>query len=187
MTQPIVFLKTARLRLRQFTLADVDAVAALDSDPEVMKYVSYGAPTPREVIASRVLPSWLKYYEGNARIGFWAAELKATGALVGWFHLRPDRFTPPDQELGYRLRRDYWGQGLATEGSLALIDDGFTVSKFDKITARTLLGNVASQRVMQKCGLKFEEQFIYPEHILRGGTEDMRRAVKYSLMRTVGG
>jgi len=81
------------------------------------------------------------------------------------------------------LSQEQWGRGLATEGSFALIRDGFEMSQFGKVTARTLLGNKASQRVMQKCGLKFEYQFTYPEHILRGGTEEMRRAVKYSITR----
>jgi len=183
MPQPMVLLETKRLRLRQFTLRDVNHIVALDSDTEVMRYISYGAPTPRETIADKVLPSWLQYYAGELRIGVWAAELLASNQFVGWFHLRPDRFTPNEQELGYRLRRDYWGNGLATEGSRALIADGFRVSKFATISARTLLGNTASQRVMQKCGLRLVDHFVYPEHILRGGTEDSRRAVKYSVSR----
>jgi RimJ/RimL family protein N-acetyltransferase len=180
MPQPTIFLTTKRLRLRQFTLADVDHVVALDSDPEVMRYVSYGAATPPEVVEQRVLPAWIEYYGRDVRVGCWAAELLVTNQFVGWFHLRPDRFVPMEQELGYRLRREYWGQGIATEGSLALIADGFGVSGFKKISARTLLGNLGSQRVMQKCGLVLDEHFVYPEHILRGGTVESRRAVKYS-------
>jgi RimJ/RimL family protein N-acetyltransferase len=180
---PKVFLETARIRLREFTLDDVDRIVELDSDPEVMRFISYGSPTPRTTIAEKVLPSWLAYYKRNERIGFWAAALKTTGGFVGWFHLRPDRFVAGEQEIGYRFRRDAWGFGYATEGSMALLRDGFAISKFPKITARTLLGNIASQRVMQKCGLTLEENFVYPEHILRGGTEDARRAVKYSALR----
>jgi RimJ/RimL family protein N-acetyltransferase len=178
-----VFLETTRLRLREFTIDDVDHIVELDGDREVMRYISFGAPTPRATIADKVLPSWIKYYERSDRIGFWAAEQLTTNQFIGWFHLRPDRFVPAEQELGYRLRRAAWGQGLATEGALALVADGFQVSKFPKITARTLLQNRPSQRVMQKCGLAFEEQFVYPEHILRGGTEESRRAVKYSAER----
>lgn len=178
-----VFLTTDRLRLREFTLDDVEHIVQLDSDAEVMRYISYGAPTPRETIATRVLPSWLKYYESNDRIGFWAAELIETGEFLGWFHLRPDRFDDGEQDLGYRLRREHWRKGYATEGSQALLRDGFGVSKFEKICARTLLGNVGSQRVMQKCGLTLERPFVYAEHILRGGTEEQRRAVKYSITR----
>jgi RimJ/RimL family protein N-acetyltransferase len=176
-----IFLTTERLRLRQFTMADVDNVVMLDSDPAVMRFISYGEPTPRSVIEQRVIPSWMKYYDGIERIGFWAAELLATNEFIGWFHLRPDRFVASEQELGYRLRRASWGQGLASEGARALLADGFGVSKIVKITSRTLLGNLGSQRVMQKIGLSFEEEFVYPEHILRGGTEEARRAVKYSV------
>ena len=183
MPQPDPFLTTQRLRLRRFTLADVDHIVALDSNPEVMRYISFGAPTPRAVIEHRVLPSWISYYEREERIGFWAAELLSTDEFIGWFHLRPDRFASEEQELGYRLRLESWGKGLATEGSLALVADGFGVSKFRKISARTLLGNLGSQRVMQKCGLTLEEHFVYPENILRGGTEASRRAVKYSAAR----
>lgn len=178
------FLTTQRLRLREFTLDDVERIVALDSDAEVMRYISYGAPTPRETIATRVLPSWIKYYESQERVGFWAAELLVNQEFIGWFHLRPDRFDEGEQDLGYRLRREHWRRGYATEGSQALLRDGFMESKLDKICARALLANVASQRVMQKCGLHLETHFVYPEHILRGGTEEQRRAVKYSVMRS---
>jgi RimJ/RimL family protein N-acetyltransferase len=178
-----IFLETERLRLREFAMDDVDHIVALDSDPEVMRHISFGAPTPRETIATRVLPSWFKYYESNERIGFWAAELKSTREFIGWFHLRPDRFDADEQELGYRFRRAMWGRGFATEGSRALLRDSFEISNFPKVTARTLKTNVASQRAMQKCGLQFEAEFTYPEHILRGGTKEMRRAVKYSVLR----
>ena len=178
------FLTTERMRLRQFTLGDVDNVVLLDSDPAVMRFISYGEPTTRSVIEQRVIPSWMKYYEGTERIGCWAAELLGTNEFIGWFHLRPDRFVATEQELGYRLRGESWGKGLASEGARALVADGFNVSKFEKITARTLQGNLGSQRVMQKIGMTLEEYFVYPEHILRGGSEESRRAVKYSATLT---
>jgi RimJ/RimL family protein N-acetyltransferase len=177
------FLETERLRLREFTLDDADRIVELDGDPEVMRFISYGAPTPRSTIVEKVLPSWMSYYKRAERVGFWAAEVRATGEFAGWFHLRPDRFVAEEQELGYRFKKSTWGRGYATEGSLALLRDGFAMSSFPKITARTLLQNVGSQRVMQKCGLTLEEHFTYPEHILRGGTEESRRAVKYSARR----
>lgn len=178
-----VFLETDRLRLREFTLDDADRIVELDGDPEVMRFISYGAPTPRATIVEKVLPGWMSYYKRDERVGFWAAEIRSSGEFVGWFHLRPDRFVAEEQELGYRFKQSAWGRGYATEGSMALLRDGFGVSKFQKITARTLLQNIGSQRVMQKCKLVLEENFVYPEHILRGGTEESRRAVKYSALR----
>src|SRR5947209_2713450 len=121
-----VFLETERLVLRRFTPEDVDAVVELDSDPEVMRYITGGAPTPREEIEQEYLPSWLGYYARFAGLGFWAAQEKATGEFIGWFHFRPpDGHAPDDVELGYRLRRAAWGKGYATEGARALIARGF--------------------------------------------------------------
>ena len=90
---------------------------------------------------------------------------------------------PEETELGYRLMRKVWGQGLATEGSRALVQRAFTQWPYEKVSARTLLGNLASQRVMQKAGLQFERRFVYPVSIIPEWTEEERQAVKYSLTR----
>jgi RimJ/RimL family protein N-acetyltransferase len=84
-------------------------------------------------------------------------------------------------ELGYRLKRSLWGRGLATEGSSALLRKGFEEMKYPKICARTLVHNLASQRVMQKIGLHFERHFTYPPEIIPGWSETDRSAIKYSL------
>ena len=84
-----VFLETERLLLRRFTEADVDNLSDLDSDPEVMRFINGGTPTPREVIESDILPRYLRYYERFAGYGYWAAIEKATGEFLGWFHFRP--------------------------------------------------------------------------------------------------
>jgi RimJ/RimL family protein N-acetyltransferase len=182
MSQPRLFLQTERLHLREFTMDDGERIVELDADPEVMRYVSFGAPTPRATILQKVLPAWIQQTGRRDGTGFWAAE-DSTNCFVGWFHLRVDRFEAAEYEVGYRLRRECWGQGYATEGARAVIEHGFRVSRFPKITARTLVGNLRSQRVMQKCGLEFESHFVYPEYMLRGGTVEERRAVKYSAMR----
>jgi RimJ/RimL family protein N-acetyltransferase len=96
---------------------------------------------------------WLGWYERSERYGFWAAVEKSTGRFVGWFHLRPGDGAGPDEpELGYRLRREVWGRGYATEGSLALIDKAFTELRADRVYASTMAVNVASRRVMEKAG-----------------------------------
>jgi RimJ/RimL family protein N-acetyltransferase len=68
-----VYLQTERLILRRFTLDDVDLATELDSDPEVMRYITGGLPTPRDEIRDDYLPSWLAYYERGDAYGFWAA------------------------------------------------------------------------------------------------------------------
>ncbi len=76
-------------------------------------------------------------------------------------------------ELGYRLRKAYWGKGYATEGSRSLILKGFCELDTQRIFATALVANTASIRVMEKVGLKFEKRFI--------DQETNQEAVKYAL------
>ena len=181
--EPVILLETARLRLRRFTAADLDRLVELDADPEVMRWISYGAPTPRERYEQEILPRWFAQYEATPLLGYWAAETRDDGGFVGWFHLRPDRIDAGEQELGYRLRRAAWGRGFATEGGRALLAHGYERVGAGRISARTLAGNRASQRVMQKCGLAYERDFVYPDDVIPGRSESERTAVKYSLAR----
>lgn len=104
------YLRTERLVLRRFTPDDLDDLVSLDADPEVMRYVNGGHPTPREELRDVVLPFWLRLHELGDAWGFWVAEDRGTGQFQGWFHLRPQPDDPPDEpELGYRLRRGVWG------------------------------------------------------------------------------
>ena len=178
-----IFLETERLFLRQLTLDDAPLLHAMDSDPEVMRYISKGKPTPLETITDEVLPRVLRYYETSDHLGSWAAHERASGDFTGWFHLRPDRFVEEEMELGYRLMRRFWGRGYATEGTRALVEKAFTEWDIDRVVASTLTGNTASQRVMEKCGLRFETRFTYPESLLPGWTVAERQAVKYGLSR----
>lgn len=162
---------------------DVDRLVELDSDPQVMRYITYGEPTPRQRYELEILPRWFALYEAMPQLGYWAAELREGGEFVGWFHLRPDRFDAGEQELGYRIRRAAWGRGLATEGGRALLSHGFVVVGTGKISARTLAANAGSRRVMEKCGLAYETDFVYPEDILAGRSVAERSAVKYSITR----
>ena len=151
-----VYLRTERLVLRRFTADDLDAVEALDADPEVMRYINGGQPTPREELRDDHLPSWLAYYERGDAWGFWTATDRVSGAFLGWFHLRPGSQDPPDEpELGYRLLRKAWGAGLATEGSLGLIDKAFAELGARRVYATTMAVNTGSRRVMEKAGMRF--------------------------------
>jgi RimJ/RimL family protein N-acetyltransferase len=141
-------LETARLRLRPITMDDVDLLVALDSDPEVMRYISGGAAGTRaetERIVQRSL--------GHRWLGF----ERDTGELVGWFGIRPS--TAKSRELGYRLRREMWGKGYATEGSRALIDVAFAQPGIELVRAETMAVNTRSRAVMQRCGLRYVRTF----------------------------
>jgi RimJ/RimL family protein N-acetyltransferase len=158
-----VFLETERLVLRRFTPNDVGLLVELDSDPEVMHFITGGRPTPRREIEAEVLPAYLAYYERFVGYGFWAAVERSTGDFVGWFHFRPESEECPDEvELGYRLRRSTWGKGYATEGSLALIEKGFVELGVQRVYATTMVVNSASRRVMEKAGLRYVRAFHQP-------------------------
>ncbi len=178
-----VFLETERLVLRRFTGDDIDHLVELDSDPEVMRFINGGRPTPRDEIENDVLPGFLGYYERYAGYGFWAAVERSTGRFIGWFHFRPAKDAPPDEvELGYRLRRSAWHKGYATEGSRALIDNGFAELGVQRVVAFTMVVNVASRRVMEKAGLRFVRVFHQPWPDYIEGEEE--GDVEYALLRS---
>jgi len=178
-----VFLETARLVLRRFTAEDADLLVELDSDPEVMQFITGGLPTPRREVETEILPAYLEYYERDDRFGFWAAIERASGEFLGWFHFRPERGGAPDQaELGYRLRRSAWGKGYATEGSRALIEKGFLELGVERVFATTMVVNVASRRVMEKSGLRYVRTFHQPwPYAIEG---DEHGDVEYGLLRS---
>ena len=177
-----IFLETERLLLRHFTEADVDNLVELDSDPEVMRYINGGKPTPHEEVENDILPAFLSYYERSEGYGFWAAIERSSGDFLGWFHLRPRKDGAVDEpELGYRLRRSAWGKGYGTEGSIALIDKGFTDLGVRRVVAETLVVHTASRRVMEKSGLNFVRVFFqdWPDPI----EGDEHGDVEYALSR----
>jgi len=155
-----VLLETGRLTLRRFTEADAGNLYVLDSDPEVMRYLSGGAATPREVIEADILPLFMSYDQRNPAFGFWAAIERATGGFLGWFSFRPrDEADPREVGLGFRLRRSVWGRGYATEGARALIGLGFTQLGVARVVATTYEDNLASRRVMEKVGMALTRRF----------------------------
>lgn len=155
-----IFLETERLILRRFMPGDADNLVALDSDPEVMRYLTGGTPTPRAEIERDVLPAFLHYYERSDSYGFWAVIEKATGDFLGWFHFRPLNGSPDDEpELGYRLHKAAWGKGYGTEGSRALIRKGFAELGVRRVVASTYQDNLGSRRVMEKAGMTLVRTF----------------------------
>ncbi|HEU4948397.1 MAG TPA: GNAT family N-acetyltransferase [Kribbella sp.] len=152
-----VYLGTERLVLRRFTMGDAELLVELDSDVEVMRYLT-GRPTPRDVIETKVLPEILATYERYPQLGTFAAHERTSGRFVGWFGLQPTG-EHRVADLGYRLRRAAWGRGYATEGSRALVAKAFTDLDLRKVIATTMAVNTRSRRVMQGSGLRFVRLF----------------------------
>ena len=142
---------TERLYLRPRSLADIDALVAMDGDPEVMRYVGDGSV--RDAASQRVvLTEWLSGTLPSG-LGAWSVFPRdAKDDLLGTTFLVP----LPDTdlvEIGWRYRRNVWGRGYATEAAAAVLNYGFTTLALDEIVAVVYLENIRSIRVMEKLGL----------------------------------
>ncbi len=149
--------ETSRLRLRAFSADDADDFYALNSHPEVLRYT--GEPPLESLEAARVAietyPDWAQYGFGR-----WACELKETQRVIGFCGLKhlPEL---NEVDLGFRFLPQYWGQGLATEASLASLKFGREVLQLQRIIALVLAENAGSVRVLEKVGLQFEREIEY--------------------------
>jgi RimJ/RimL family protein N-acetyltransferase len=148
--------ETARLQLRMFQPKDLDSLAPLLADPDVMRYVGTGLPVAREEAANALL-SIIRHWDQHG-FGRWAAIDKETGLFAGYGGLRSLMGTP---EVVYHLGKKYWGRGLATELGLAGLRYGFKEHNFERIIAVAKPENTASIRVMEKIGLQYEGRTSY--------------------------
>jgi RimJ/RimL family protein N-acetyltransferase len=146
------FLDTQHLALREVGPADAGSFYRLDRDPRVMRYIGDGSVGTRASAAAAIGRA-MRYYGLYPGLGKWLAEERASGRFVGWFSLNyvPDTV---EIEVGYRLLPGAWGRGLATEGARALVRHGFNTLGLYRIIGLTHPDNGASQRVLQKAGLR---------------------------------
>ena len=164
----MITLATQRLKLRPFNEHDLQNLIDLDQDPEVMRYLG-GRLTPAEKL-KKILPVLLERQTKWVNYGTWIAEELATQEAIGWFTLKPLPQLNNEYDVGYRLKKKFWGQGYATEGAKFLVDYGFHTLKLQKIVACTDLKNLGSQKVLLKAGLTrvadipspFAPEFIGP-------------------------
>jgi GrpB-like predicted nucleotidyltransferase (UPF0157 family)/RimJ/RimL family protein N-acetyltransferase len=140
---------TARMQMRLMTNNDVDLLVDLGGDPEVMRFLTGGRPTTPAEVADRIRV-WL-----GSR---WAA-FDDCGSFIGWFGVRPTDEAQQERELGYGMRRQWWGRGLATEGALAMIDHAFNRFRAARVWAQTMTVNTRSRAVMERCGLHYVRTF----------------------------
>ncbi len=179
-----VFHETDRLVLRRMTPDDATALYALDADPEVRRHVHAGPPDLAR-IRDEILPRMEAAAEDRDDRGFWAAEEKPGRDFAGWFCLRaaPAAERAGELEIGFRLRREAWNRGLATEGARELVAAAFADPETPRVVAVTLVANSASQRVLEKLGFERVREFRYtpPDHADAGDGE--RPAYRYELAR----
>lgn len=142
-------IETARLVLRPVTPADADDLYSLEQDPEVMRYLNGGTPTPRQPTPE---DARLFRKPRGQEDDVWTARDRDTGRFHGWFALGPSH--DGVSHLGYRLHQHAWGQGLGFEGAAALVDHGFRTLGLTAIHADTMAVNLGSRRIMEKLGMR---------------------------------
>ena len=174
-------INTPRLILRQWQESDKIHFARLNADQEVMKFF------PRKLTAeeSGAMADRIRVGIDEKGWGFWAVELKSENQFIGFIGVNQPMYNLPFSpciEIGWRLARQYWGSGLATEGARAALNIAFSKLEFDEIVSFTPLINIPSISVMKKLGMTDSNQnFIHPqvpedsslsEHVLYKITKD---------------
>jgi [ribosomal protein S5]-alanine N-acetyltransferase len=146
-----MMLETKRLTLREMTLHDVDNLLEVLSDPEAMQF--YPQPFDRQMTQTWIERNIQRYTQHG--FGLWAVILKESGKLIGDCGLVVQEVDGAEEvEIGYHIRRDLWGQGLATEAAQACCDYGFNQLGFDKLISLINPANIASHRVAEKNGMR---------------------------------
>jgi RimJ/RimL family protein N-acetyltransferase len=156
-------LATERLRLRQWRAEDLEPFAALCADPEVMRY--FPCTQPRE--RSEALARDIAYGIEERGWGLWAVEVRGGAPFIGFVGLSEPGFDAhftPAVEVGWRLGREHWGQGYATEAARASVEFGFRELELDEIVSMTAPGNARSRAVMARLGMTHDpaDDFDHP-------------------------
>lgn len=176
-------LQTQRLLLRAWKESDLEPLAQMNADAEVMKYLP-GTLSRQE---SEDLLERIESHHQAYGFGLWAVEELSLEAFIGWLGLNvpnfPAHFTPT-VEVGWRLARAFWGQGYATEGARKAISYGFEVIGLSEIVAFTAQSNLRSIAVMKRLGMTHEETDDFDHPRLPSG-HPLQRHVLYRLKRNL--
>lgn len=156
-------IETERYHLRKFTLEDAENLYAMDSDPDVHRYL--GNNPVRDIsTVYNYINSILEQYEEYG-IGRLAIIDKSNGEFLGWSGLKYEtngmNNTSGYYDIGYRLKKSAWGKGIATEVATASLRYGFQVLELSEINASAHHENLASIRVLEKIGMTRIETFDY--------------------------
>ena len=173
-------LVTERLLLRRWRPEDLEPFAACSADPEVMRYF----PSTHSREQSDALAREFANGVEQRGWGFWAVEVRDGAPFIGFVGLMQPTFEAhftPAVEVGWRLGREHWGHGYATEAARASVDFGFEELDLDEIVAVTVPANARSRRVMERLGMTRDpaDDFDHP----RVPPGPLKRHVLYRLPR----
>ena len=159
------YIETERLILRELQIGDLQAWFEMDSDPAVNKYLG-NQPVKNIEHIEKAFQSIQQQYVENG-IGRWAVIEKSSSNFVGWsgikFMRQTVNRTTDFHEVGYRFLQKYWGKGYATESAKSAVRYGFEEMKLQEIYGITSIENSNSKKVLEKCGLKLIETFVWAE------------------------
>lgn len=162
------YLETERLILRDLLDSDVEGIFALDSDSIVHQYLGNNPIKTMKQAEESI--NFIKQQYEELGIGRFATIEKSSGEFIGWSGLKlntgesealNDRQDFID--IGYRFIPKYWGKGYATESSIATLQYGFETMNYDTIYGAADIENIGSNKVLQKIGLQFVNEFLFEE------------------------
>jgi ribosomal-protein-alanine N-acetyltransferase len=145
-------IETDRLIMRQIVHDDLEALASMNADPDVMRYIGDGSPQSLEQTQVRI-NAIINHWDEHG-FGLCAVLDRTTSDFAGFCGLMHLDDTS-EIEVGYRFAKRFWGMGLATEAAKASLECGFEALGIDRIVAVVHPGNLASQRVVEKLGLVY--------------------------------
>ncbi len=157
-----IFVETERLILREMVETDIQGLFELDSDPEVHKYL--GNRPVKDIATCRDVVKNVQQQYKECGIGRWAIIDKASAEFVGWSGLKYEKNLRKDRhyyDVGYRLKRKFWGKGIATETAKEALKYGFNQLNLTEICAAAHHENIASNKILTNIGLVFTETFLY--------------------------
>ena len=154
-----VWLRTKRLTLTTLSEAHIEKLNELDADPDVMHFITNGKPRPPGHNEAAV-PRLVHYARELPGLGLWPTYLTETGEFMGWFILK-HLLNTGEVEVGFRLEKKFWNQGFSTEAGKALIQHGFETLGLERIIAIVRPDNLASQAVIKKIGLAYEDKRVF--------------------------
>lgn len=155
-------IETDRLILRELRESDAADFFEMDSNPDVHRYLGNKPITSMEQ-ALAPIHAIRQQYDDNG-IGRWATIEKSSGKFTGWSGLKfikEDNGRTNFHDVGYRFMPQYWGKGYATESALAALQYGFEILNLETIIGTAHEENIASRKALERCGLKFVEQFMW--------------------------
>ena len=177
-------LQTDRLYLRQWQASDFAIFAQINADPEVMRYF----PKVLSAELSDVIAHKCQQLIEDNGWGFWVVSLKNGSkpadnfiGFVGLNHTHADLPCAPSIEIGWRLHKDYWGQGYATEAAQAAVQFAFETLALSEVVAFTAMINIPSQKVMQRLGMVDTQENFY--HPMLAADHKLAEHVLYKLTR----